>query len=469
MTGYAMPRIGDVIAAKYRLDKVAGEGGMGVVYAAEHLVLKQEVAVKVLLPTAAVSEAMVERFAREARAAAKIDSEHVARVLDAGSLPNGGPFLVMEYLDGCDLEELLKLQKSLPVADVATYLVQALEGLAHAHAANIIHRDLKPANLFLACRPDGSNVIKLLDFGISKAAKSDPDDKRLTGHHVLGSPVYMSPEQLRNAGKLDARADLWSIGVVAYELLAGLPPFDGEGVGEIFANILEREPLPLHRRSSAIPEAFSDVIMKCLRREPEERWQSAGELARALLPFTDPSLAKAVERAEQVLARAQMMKVPATPLEARRVVDAIDAAKLRAMSPSAPAIPLARLKSDGTETIAESPSSRFAALVQSPMRRVSLALAAMTLVGGVAWGATRIRASAASAEAPITAQVDLPPPKAPEPAPTAADPPPPPASAAPSITPSAASAAPRAADAKTRAKPLPGKPPQRPKFLTTRE
>src|SRR6478672_8657132 len=148
MTEYAMPTIGDVIANKYRLDKVAGEGGMGIVYAAEHLVLKQRVAVKVLLPDAALSEAIVERFAREARAAARITSEHVARVLDAGSLPSGALFLVMEFLEGCDLEELIELQDTLGVTEVVDYLIQALEGLAHAHAANIVHRDLKPANLF---------------------------------------------------------------------------------------------------------------------------------------------------------------------------------------------------------------------------------------------------------------------------------------------------------------------------------
>src|SRR5262245_53093896 len=129
-----MPRIGEVVAAKYRLEKVAGEGGMGIVYAAEHLVLKQRVAVKVLLPDAATSEAHVERFAREARAAARINSEHVARVLDAGSLASGAPFLVMEYLEGCDLDELLELQRTLPLPDVVDYLIQALEGLAHAHA-----------------------------------------------------------------------------------------------------------------------------------------------------------------------------------------------------------------------------------------------------------------------------------------------------------------------------------------------
>ena len=240
-----MPKVGDVLAGKYRLDRVAGEGGMGIVYAAEHLVLRHQVAVKVLHPESVGSESIVERFSREAQAAARIRSEHVARVLDAGSLESGAPFLVMEFLEGCDLCELIELQKTFPVEEVADVMLQALEALAHAHSAGIVHRDLKPANLFLTCRPDGGNIIKVVDFGISKSVKASPDEKKLTGHAVLGSPVYMSPEQLRNAKEIDGRADLWSLGIVAYEMLTGRVPFDGDGVGEIFAAILEQEPIPV--------------------------------------------------------------------------------------------------------------------------------------------------------------------------------------------------------------------------------
>ncbi|MCA9579888.1 MAG: serine/threonine protein kinase, partial [Myxococcales bacterium] len=213
------------------------------------LVLDQRVAVKILLPDAASADGVLERFAREAQAAARIQSEHVARVMDAGSLDTGAPFLVMEYLEGCDLQELIELGGRLKVDEVADYLLQALEAVAHAHAVGIVHRDLKPANLFLACRPDGGNAIKILDFGISKTKKATPDEKVLTGHAVLGSPVYMSPEQLRNAKEIDGRADLWSLGIVAYEMLTGTVPFDGDGVGEIFAAILEQDPVPPHERN----------------------------------------------------------------------------------------------------------------------------------------------------------------------------------------------------------------------------
>ncbi len=329
-TPYAMPKIGDVVAGKYRLERVAGEGGMGIVYAAEHLVLRQRVAVKVLLPDAATSDAVVERFEREAQAAARIQSEHVARVMDAGSLASGAPFLVMEFLEGSDFEELLEQHTTLPVADVADAILQALEALAHAHSVGIVHRDLKPANLFLASRPDGRRVVKMLDFGISKTMQARPGEKVLTGHAVLGSPVYMSPEQLRNAKKIDGRADIWSLGVVAYELLTGKPPFDGDGVGEIFAAILEKQAIPVHVRNPEVPVELSNIIAKCLARKVSDRWSDPYALARAVEPFGSGAFAHLVERIEQVLSRAKMFRSLATPTETRLVVDAIAAAARRA-------------------------------------------------------------------------------------------------------------------------------------------
>jgi serine/threonine-protein kinase len=462
MTVLGMPKIGDVIADKYRLDKVAGEGGMGIVYAAEHLVLKQRVAVKVLLPDAASSEAIVERFAREARAAAKINSEHVARVLDAGSLSSGSPFLVMEYLDGCDLEELLELQKTLPAREVVEYIIQALEGLAHAHAAKLVHRDLKPANLFLSTRPDGSNAIKLLDFGISKVTNGKPEDKRLTGRHVLGSPVYMSPEQLRNATDIDGRADVWSMGIVAYELLTGEPPFDGDGVGEIFAAILEKEPIHPTDVNAKVPRDLGDVVLRCLRRDPAERWDDAGRLARALLPYADDQEAL-VERAEQVLARAKNLTVQKTPVEARRVVAAIDAAANRAIvtatrAGSNPPLPLVK----------KSEKAARKATLAKPMVTASVGAALVLILGLSAYGA--IHATRPSVAAPHIAQ-NAPPEKkeAPTPRPATTNEGADTAEADPPLVMDLPSSAPaRAAVNHARGSKSPSKP-QRPKFLTTSE
>ncbi len=447
-----MPQLGDVIADKYRLEKVAGEGGMGVVYVAEHLVLGQRVAVKILLPDAATSESTVERFSREARTAARVNSEHVARVLDAGSTANGAPFLVMEFLDGCDLEELLKLQKTLPANEAVDYAVQALEGLAHAHAANIVHRDLKPANLFLSVRPDGSNVIKVLDFGISKSLNGKPEDKKLTGHHVLGSPVYMSPEQLRNAPNIDGRADIWSVGVVLYELITGAPPFDGEGVGEIFARILESDPVPLVEKDPSIPKALSDVVLRCLRRDPDERWMTVGELARALAPFASEATQSEVERAELVLQRSQHFRAP---VETDRIVAAIDAAaeRAKALTKARESVPL--------------PLTRQKEPKRRPALVAGLAAVALVLVGLIAIAVVQVTrapkpvALASSAQA-IAATID----KRTDGEPPPAEAPKPVESATTTVTkaplPTDTPAPPRAPKAK-------GGKPVRPKFLNTRE
>jgi serine/threonine-protein kinase len=465
MNEYAMPTIGDVIAGKYRLEKVAGEGGMGIVYAAEHLLLKQRVAVKVLLPDAARSEAVVERFAREAQTAARINSDHVARVFDAGSLPSGAPFLVMEYLEGCDLEELLELQKNLPVREVVDYAIQACEALAHAHAINVVHRDLKPANLDLACRPDGGNHIKVIDFGISKRLKAAQNEKKLTGQHVLGSPVYMSPEQLRNAKEIDGRADLWSLGVVVYEMLTNTTPFDADGVGEIFAAILAEDPVPLNQRNTNVPQGLSDVISKCLKRDANERWQDAGELARALIPFGTGTWNEVVPRIDSLLARARMMKSLSTPIETKIVVDAIAAAAERAKitgsrsvpPPSQPKPTVIDTNPDGTSTLSEAAAMRS--------RRWPFFAGAIAVIGAVVvFGVVKSRADSAQASTtepppPVTATSAV------APSPPGTLPPPPTTSEPATKTSSAPSAS--ASTKKTQGRP--GTKGPRPKFLKTRE
>jgi eukaryotic-like serine/threonine-protein kinase len=311
-----LPEVGDLLAGKYKVERAIAVGGMGAVFAANHEVLGKRVAVKVLAQKAMLEEeATIARFLREAQAAARLQTEHVARVTDAGMLESGLPFLVMEYLEGCDLAELLKLSGPLPHADVVDYVLQGLEAVAQAHAINIVHRDLKPSNLFLALRPDGSNIIKILDFGISKTAQPDsPEAKSLTGNAVLGSPAYMSPEQVRNARNVDARSDIWSLGVVIYELLTGKIPFDGEGVGEILAAILAEDPKPIREARPDVPEGLEEVVLKCLKRDRDERYASAADFARALEPFGSGKWAELVGRIEQVLVRSQQMRLATPPV-----------------------------------------------------------------------------------------------------------------------------------------------------------
>lgn len=304
----ALPRIGDLVGGKYRIEKVVGRGGMGIVYAAHHLLLDKRVALKLLLVDGLQGGETVERFLREAQASARLRSDHVVRVTDAGSLDTGHPYLAMEYLEGCDLAELLSLEGPQPCTETADYMLQALAALAEAHAAGIVHRDLKPANLFLAVREDKTNILKILDFGISKQSGDRAHWKDLTGQTVLGTPVYMSPEQLRSSKSVDPRADLWSLGVVMYELLTGKVPFDGEGPGEVFAAVLEQTPASPRVHRPDLSATWEEIILRCLRREPEARFQDAGDLAEALEPLGSGRWAHLVTGIRQARAR------PATSL-----------------------------------------------------------------------------------------------------------------------------------------------------------
>jgi len=279
---------GDMIAGKYRLESQIGTGGMGVVFAATHLHLDQRVALKFLLPEAAKSAEVVERFWREARAAVKIQSEHVARVMDIGMLDGGVPYIVMEYLEGDDLENIVKAQGPLPVAEAVRFVLHACEALAEAHAMGIVHRDIKPANLFLAMRADGSRIVKLLDFGISKASPMWGEDgpRALTmTTAVIGSPRYMSPEQLRSSRDVDTRSDVWAIGVTLFELLGATSPFAKGTMPEVCASILKDEPQSLAGLRPEVPPELENVIKKCLAKDADQRWKNLGELAVALRPF----------------------------------------------------------------------------------------------------------------------------------------------------------------------------------------
>ncbi len=292
------PAAGQVIVGKYRIDHVLGAGGMGVVLAAHHLQLPQRVAIKFMRVEAARDAHAVERFLREARAAAALSSEHVTRVLDVGTLEGGEPYMVMEYLDGVDLSRVLEQRGPLPIDDAVGCLLQACEALAEAHALGIVHRDLKPANLFLNHRRDGTTIVKVLDFGISKVADLHAAGSAgLTASGlVMGSPGYMSPEQVRSAKGVDPRTDVWGLGVILFELVTGTRAFGGETVGEVLAQILSEPPPSVRHYRADAPEGLGVVIAQCLERRVERRIQNVGELATKLVPFGPPNAKDSLER-----------------------------------------------------------------------------------------------------------------------------------------------------------------------------
>ncbi len=275
-------RRGELIGGKYKVENVLGHGGMAVVVAARHQELDELVAIKILLPHRAEHADVRARFAREARMAVKIKSEHVARIIDVGALQDGTPYIVMEYLEGEDLATLLSRRHRVPVTEALLYALQVCDAIREAHSLGIIHRDIKPANLFLAKTRGRPPSLKVLDFGISKVEHHDR--RRTETKEILGSPWYMAPEQMQSSTSADPRADIWSLGIILYELLTGEVPFDGETMTEVIVKVLHDEPILVE-----VPSPFDAVIRRCLAKDPGDRYGTIDELATALRALERPS------------------------------------------------------------------------------------------------------------------------------------------------------------------------------------
>jgi serine/threonine-protein kinase len=303
-SGQIAVREGDLVAGKYRVEGVIGVGGMGVVVAARHEQLDQRVAIKLVRDQVLLNPESVQRFLREARAAARLKSEHAARVLDVGTLESGVPYMVMEFLEGGDLAQVLERQGPVPVDLAADWIAQACEALAEAHAAGIIHRDLKPQNLFLARTVGGTATVKVLDFGVSKSAEalaSGPAALTRT-RSMLGSPLYMAPEQMRSSRDVDARADVWALGVVLFELLTRRLPFEAETLPELCLKVVTDPPQSLSELRPDVPPALTQVVERCLEKDRERRFANAAELAVALAPIVPSGSRTLVERTRWVVA-----------------------------------------------------------------------------------------------------------------------------------------------------------------------
>jgi len=311
---------GQIVAGKYRIERRLGEGGMGIVVAARHLDLGTRVALKLMRGSERGDQA---RFLREAQAASRLESEHVARVTDVGRTGDGSPYMVMEYLNGVDLAVRLREGGPLPIAKAVDYVLQACKAIAEAHALGIVHRDLKPSNLFLVTRRDGSEIVKVLDFGISKMTKpleeASRDITMTDARVVLGSIAYMSPEQLQASSQVDARSDIWSLGIVLYELLTGARPFDGDSAAVVGARIAAAEPPRLRERLPTAPASLEATVLRCLEKRPEQRFADLGELARALAPHGAEASHDAVDRVGRLVGDdSSATSAPAPPAARRR-------------------------------------------------------------------------------------------------------------------------------------------------------
>ncbi|WP_438022623.1 serine/threonine-protein kinase [Sorangium sp. So ce233] len=291
---------GDILLGKYRVESVLGRGAMGLVVAARHLALDDRVAIKVLLPKYVQDADILQRFLREGRAAVRIRSQHVVRVTDVGTLENGAPYMVMDHLEGKDLAAVLAESGPLAVPVAIELVLQVCEALAEAHAQGIVHRDVKPSNLFLTRNANGSPCVKVLDFGISKMTHAEDHALTRVGG-VLGSPLYMSPEQLRSASDVDGRADIYSLGVVLFQLLTGRTPFIALELAQLVYLVTQGEPQRPRALRPDIPEPLEQVILVALARDRDHRFPTIADLALALVPFAPPHMRAAAERLFRVL------------------------------------------------------------------------------------------------------------------------------------------------------------------------
>jgi serine/threonine-protein kinase len=277
-------------AGRYRIDSVLGSGGMGVVYAATHLELGLPLALKILHPSLTGSPEARARFCIEARACAALSSPHTLRIYDAGLLGSEECYIVMERLEGRDLLQLLRAEGPLAVDVAVNYVLQACSGLAEAHAQGIVHRDIKPENLFLAQQRGGAPLIKIMDFGVARWRRMEARGRRITNPHSnVGSPCYQSPEQMQSAASVGERSDVWSLGLVLFELLTGYCPFESESIPETCWKVLQGPRPSLLAARARIDPGLERIFQRCIALDPADRFRSMSHLAAALRPFAKPA------------------------------------------------------------------------------------------------------------------------------------------------------------------------------------
>jgi serine/threonine-protein kinase len=300
MTTERDKRLGSDIGGKYRIVRFLAEGGMGAVYEAFHVVVKRRFAVKFLRADLSQRRDALLRFQREAAAAGALESENIAAVVDFGIAEDGAPYIVMEYLVGCDLAGLIGSEGPLPIQRATDIVLQACFGIKEAHAASVVHRDLKPENLFLCRRSDSSDLVKILDFGIAKLQASNAGHAVTGTGGIVGTPSYMSPEQASGSSLIDERTDVYALGVILYQLLSGRTPHPGDSYNAVIYHITTQPALPLTCEGRELPEGLIKVVERTMARSPLDRPASAEELSQLLVPYAQrevwPALASAYDR-----------------------------------------------------------------------------------------------------------------------------------------------------------------------------
>ncbi len=385
---------GDVVAGKLVVEKVLGSGGMGLVVAARHRELGERVAIKVL--RAPGDARAMERMRREARASAKLRGEHIVRVMDVGALEDGSPYIVMEYVAGRTLASEREARQRVPLATAVDWVLQACEGLAEAHSAGIVHRDIKPSNLLLTTRLDGAPLVKVLDFGIAKSAAVMSGTLTETGGFI-GSPLYASPEQVRDARLVDARTDIWSLGVVLYELVTGRLPFPSFTASGALASLVADPPVPPRSVAPELPEAFENILLRCLEKPLDARFSDVAALAHALEPFGSEAAGGTASRIERVLRAEGRAPRSVPPL-------ALASSESTVASHAEPA------PADRTATEMQISSSGTPPLRASRLHRRSWLVPAALLLalGGVGWLQMRARGAPAGHTVSTNPSVEVP-------------------------------------------------------------
>lgn len=401
----AAPAVGELIAKKYRVERLVGRGGMGVVLAARHLQLGQTVAIKLLTlpPDEDRRDEAIARFLHEAQAAARLQNDHVVRIYDVGQLEDGLPFMVMELLSGQDLGTMLDERGPLPEPEAVDYVLQACAGIAEAHQLGVVHRDLKPSNLFVTRRSDGLPLLKVLDFGISKQL-TDPGSGQAVAtftntRTLMGSPNYMSPEQIRDARRVDARADIWAMGIILQELITDAPVFHGESFPGVCAAIVADPPMPVRTMRPDVSKELEAIIERCLQKDAQKRYQTIGELSAALSPLGSRAISGGTSQ-PIIYSSHPRLRTDQPPTG-----EALHEGRTIAMpsmadgpSPPTPArsgtLESARLATNVTHSALSAPDSRIeivqprdtADVRRSKLRRLALPLAlGAVLAGGALW------------------------------------------------------------------------------------